>query len=265
MNYEKIIYEKANGVATVWFNQPEYRNAWTGRMGAELISVLKEIEIDPEIRVVILTGKGTAFSAGAFLKDQKVHSIETSIGDSIEANYKGPKLTMDTIAEFPKPIIAAINGQASGFGFRIALCCDILIAAKDAKMNLPEVSLGIIPGTGGSLRLARFVGKGKAMEMILTAEWIDAWEAHRVGLVSQVVPNSDLLVAANKLASRIASLPPIAVVMAKRSLNEALDIGNMKVAAQTDIYRQLLLYQTEDTREAHQAWRDKRTPKFKNK
>jgi enoyl-CoA hydratase/carnithine racemase len=172
---------------------------------------------------------------------------------------------MDTIAEFPKPIIAAINGQASGFGFRVALCCDILIASEDAKMNLPEVSLGIIPGTGGSLRLARFVGKGKAMEMILTSEWIEAQEAYRVGLVSRVVPNSELLSTAKKIATRIASLPPIAVMMAKRSLNEALDIGNLKLAAQSDIYRQLLLYQTEDTREAHQAWREKRPPRFKGK
>ena len=265
MKEDPVIVEKEKGVAIIYFNQPHIRNAWGAPIASGLLKSLKELENDKDTKVVILTGKGTAFSAGAYLKDQKVHSVGDSIGEEIERNFKGPKTAMDMIADFPKPIIAAINGQASGFGFRVVLCCDIIIVAEDAQMNLPEVSLGIIPGTGGSLRLARFVGKGKAMEMILTCDWLTAHEAYRTGLAARLVPNSELLTTAKNMAYRIAAMPPIATIMAKRSLNEALDMANLKLAAQTDIYRQILMYQTEDIREAHQAWREKRPASFKGK
>lgn len=266
MGYETIIYEKEDKIATLWFNRPEVRNVWSAQMAMELVSALKEIDADPEVLVVILTGKGDkAFSAGADISNPRTHTLE-SVADSIEAALRiVPKVLFDTLSEFPKPIIAAINGYAAGQGLRVALSCDILVASENAKMSLPEVSLGLIPNYGGALRLARFVGKGKAMEMILTSGWIDAQDAYRVGLVSRVVPQPELMPTAREIATRIASFPPISVRLAKQSLNEALDIGALEAASQADIFRQLLLYQTEDRKEAHEAWREKRQPHFRGR
>jgi len=266
MEYQAVIYEKEDKIATIWFNRPEVRNAWSAQMGTELVSALKEADADAEVLVVILTGTGDkAFSAGADIKNPRTHTVE-SVADSIEVSLRvAPKVLFDTISDFPKPIIAAINGYAAGQGLRVALSCDILIASENARMSLPEVSLGILPGYGGALRLARLVGRGMAMEMILTSEWIDAQEACRIGLVNRVVPQTELMPTARKMAARIASLPPLSVRLAKQSLNEALDIGNLKAASQADIYRQLLLYQTGDRREAHEAWREKRQPRFRGR
>ena len=189
----------------------------------------------------------------------------TSVADHVAGiNPRGMEL-FNCIADYPKPVIAAINGYAIGLGFQVCLCCDILLAAEEAQFGLPQVALGIMPAYGGALRLARFVGKGKAMEMVLTGERIDAREGHRVGLLNPVLPLAELIPAAWELVLKIGSLSPNSVCMAKESLNKGLDIGNKKDAGQADIYRFMTLMLTQDSLEAHQAWRERRAPVARGK
>jgi len=264
MSYKAILYEKKDRVATITINRPEARNAWSQQLNTDLIDVFAQMESDPEVLVAILTGNqaGKAFSAGADIVDRRTHTVE-SIGSHLAGITPRGTEIFNAVDDFPKPVIAAINGYALGIGFLITLCCDILIASENAEMGLPQVSLGILPAYGGALRLARFVGKGKAMEMVLTSERIDAHEACRVGLVNKVVPLPELMPTAEKVARRIASLPPLAVRVAKESLKKGLDTPSLKEAAQADLYRFMALMLTEDSGEAHSAWREKRKPTFK--
>ena len=263
MPYETLLYEKQDSIATVTINRPEKRNAWTTQVSEEIIDVFGTMEDDPEVLVTILTGTGDkAFSAGADLGNAKTHKVTTVGAHLASVSPKGFPV-FNAVADYPKPVVAAINGFAVGIGCLITLCCDILLASDNAELGLPQVPLGILPAYGGAVRLARYVGRGKAMEMVLLGERIDAQEAYRVGLVNKVVPLPELRPLAQDYASRLAALPPLAVRMAKESLNKGLDIASLKEAAQTDIYRFMLLGQTEDSQEAHQAWRERRKPVFK--
>ena len=263
MPYETLLYEKQDSIATVTINRPEKRNAWTTQVSEEIIDVFGTMEDDPEVLVSILTGTGDkAFSAGADLGNAKTHKVTTVGAHLASVSPKGFPV-FNAVADYPKPVVAAINGFAVGIGCLITLCCDILLASDNAELGLPQVPLGILPAYGGAVRLARYVGRGKAMEMVLLGERIHAQEAYRVGLVNKVVPLPELRPLAQDYASRLAALPPLAVRMAKESLNKGLDIASLKEAAQTDIYRFMLLGQTEDSQEAHQAWRERRKPVFK--
>ena len=263
MSYETLLYEKQDSIATVTINRPEKRNAWTTQVSEELIDVFGAMEDDPEVLVTILTGtEDKAFSAGADLGNAKTHKVSTVGAHLASVSPKGFPV-FNAVADYPKPVVAAINGFAVGIGCLITLCCDILLASDNAELGLPQVPLGILPAYGGAVRLARYVGRGKAMEMVLLGERIDAQEAYRVGLVNRVVPLPELRPLAQDYARRLAALPPLAVRMAKESLNKGLDIASLKEAAQTDIYRFMLLGQTEDSQEAHQAWRERRKPVFK--
>ena len=263
MPYETLLYEKQDSIATVTINRPEKRNAWTTQVSEEIIDVFGTMEDDPEVLVTILTGTGDkAFSAGADLGNAKTHKVTTVGAHLASVSPKGFPV-FNTVADYPKPVVAAINGFAVGIGCLITLCCDILIASDNAELGLPQVPLGILPAYGGAVRLARYVGRGKAMEMVLLGERINAQEAYRVGLVNKVVPLPELRPLAQDYARRLAALPPLAVRMAKESLNKGLDIASLKEAAQTDIYRFMLLGQTEDSQEAHKAWRERRKPVFK--
>ena len=229
MSYETLLYEKQDSIATVTINRPEKRNAWTTQMSEEIIAVFGMMEDDPEVLVTILTGSGgKAFSAGADLGNAKTHKVTTVGAHLASVSPKGFPV-FNAVADYPKPVVAAINGFAVGIGCLITLCCDIL------------------PAYGGAVRLARYVGRGKAMEMVLLGERISAEEAYRVGLVNKVVPLPELMPLAQDYASRLAALPPLAVRMAKESLNKGLDIASLKEAAQTDIYRFMLLGQTEES------------------
>ena len=262
MVYDTLIYEKQDSIAIVTLNRPEKRNAWSGQMSEDLIEVFGAMEDDPEVLVTILTGKGEkAFSAGADLGNPKTHAV-TSVGEHLATVSPRGFTVFNAVADYPKPVVAAINGFAVGIGCLITLCCDILLASENAELGLPQVPLGIIPAYGGAIRLARYVGRGKAMEMVLLGERITATEAYRVGLVNRVVSLLELMPLALDYARRLAALPPLAVKLAKESLNKGLDIASLKEAAQTDIYRFMLLGQTEDSREAHRAWREKRKPVF---
>ena len=263
MSYETLIYEKQDGIATVTINRPEKRNAWTTQMSEEIIAVFGRMEDDPEVLVTILTGSGDkAFSAGADLGNAKTHKVTTVGAHLASVSPKGFPV-FNAVADYPKPVVAAINGFAVGIGCLITLCCDILLASDNAELGLPQVPLGILPAYGGAVRLARYVGRGKAMEMVLLGERMSAQEAYRVGLVNKVVALPKLRPLAQDYAQRLAALPPLAVRLAKESLNKGLDIASLKEAAQTDIYRFMLLGQTEDSHEAHQAWRERRKPVFK--
>lgn len=265
MSYNALIYDKHDCIATITINRPEKRNAWSAQLSEEIIQVFSAMEDDPEVLVTILTGKGDkAFSAGADLGDSKTHAV-TSVGEHLATVSPRGFAVFNAVADYPKPVIVAINGYAIGIGCLITLCCDILLASENAELGLPQVPLGIIPAYGGAVRLARYVGRGKAMEMVLLGERITAAEACRVGLVNQVVPLPELMSLARDYARRLAALPPLAVRLAKESLNKGLDIASLKDAAQADIYRFMLLGQTEDSHEAHRAWREKRKPVFRGK
>lgn len=266
MTYNRILYDKKDGIATVVLNRPEARNAWSTIMNQELLDIFPKLEADPEVLAVILTGNqaGKAFSAGADIADPKTHATE-SIGESLGRVTPRGQDIFNIVSDFPKPIICAINGYALGIGCLITLCCDILIASENAELGLPQVAIGILPAYGGAVRLARFVGKGNAMRMVLTSERITAQEAYRIGFVTEVVPLSDLMPAAIKIAKKIASLPPLAVRLAKESLNMGLDVASIKQASQADIYRFLALSMTKDREEGHSAWREKRKTVFKGK
>lgn len=265
MGYETILYEKDGPIATVTFNRPEKHNPWSAQVSEDIVDVFNVMENDPEVRVTIVTGKGMkAFSAGADLANPKTHRVTTA-GEHLATVTPRGFAVFNTVADYPKPVVAAVNGYAIGIGCLITLCCDIILASDNAEFGLPQVPLGILPAYGGAVRLARYVGRGKAMEMVLLGERITAAEAHRVGLANKVVPLADLLPLARNYAERLAALPPLAVRLAKESLNKGLDIASLKDAAQVDIYRFMLLGQTEDSHEAHRAWREKRKPVFKGK
>src|SRR5262245_15538221 len=265
MAYETIEYEKDGPVATVTFNRPEKRNPWSVQVSQEIIDVFGVMESDPEVLVTVLTGAGhKAFSAGADLANPKTHAV-TSAGEHLATVSCRGFAVFNAVTDYPKPVVAAVNGYAVGIGCLITLCCDIILASENAEFGLPQVPLGIIPAYGGAVRLARYVGRGKAMEMVLLGERIKATEGYRVGLVNRVVPLPELMPLAFDYAKRLAALPPLAVRMGKESLNKGLDIASLKEAAQTDIYRFMLLGQTEDSREAHQAWREKRKPVFRGR
>jgi enoyl-CoA hydratase/carnithine racemase len=265
MSYDTLIYEKEGSIATVTFNRPEKRNAWSTQVSEEIVEVFNAMGDDPEVLVTILTGKGDkAFSAGADLGNPKTHKV-TSAGEHLASISPRGFAVFNTVVDYPKPVVAAVNGYAVGIGCLITLCCDIILVSENAEFGLPQVPLGIIPAYGGAVRLARYVGRGKAMEMVLLGERITAAEAYRVGLANKVVPLSELMPLAYDYARRLAALPPLAVRMAKESLNKGLDIASLKEAAQADIYRFMLLGQTEDSHEAHQAWREKRKPVFRGR
>ncbi len=265
MSYETITYEKNGPIATVTFNRPEKHNPWSVQVSEEIVDVFTAMEADPEVLVTVLTGKGNkAFSAGADLANPRTHRV-SSAGEHLATVTPRGFAVFNTVSDYPKPVVAAVNGYAIGIGCLITLCCDIILASDNAEFGLPQVPLGIIPAYGGAVRLARYVGRGKAMEMVLLGERISAAEAYRVGLVNKVVPLAELIPLAYNYANRLAALPPLAVKTAKESLNKGLDIASLKDAAQADIYRFMILGQTEDSHEAHQAWREKRKPVFKGK
>ena len=256
-----VLQERQGPVAVVTLHRSEALNAWGEDMSAELVETFAAIEADREVRAIILTGSGRAFSAGANIKNEKTHSVD-SVGEYLWTVDPRGRSNFNAVADCAKPVIAAVNGWALGVGFQITLCCDFILAADSARFGLPQVGIGVLPAYGGALRLARIVGKNKAMEMTLTSKPIDAEEAYRVGLVSKVYPQEELLPAALNVATHIASLPPLAVRLAKESLNKGLDTASMKEAAQADIYRFLALMQTDDRQEGHQAWRERRAPMF---
>jgi enoyl-CoA hydratase len=259
MSFETVLFGIANRVATVTINRPDKLNALNAQAKAELRELFTQLKTDSNVDVVILTGAGEkAFVAGTDIKELTVLNSETGK----EFSAKGQEV-FDLIENLGKPVIAAVNGYALGGGCELALACHIRIASENAKFGQPEVNLGIIPGYGGTQRLARLVGRGRAMELVLTGNQIDAQEALRIGLVNKVVPLADLPAAARNVAQLIASKGQIAIRMALKAVNmtqeTTLSDGQRLEASLFGV-----CCETGDFKEGTTAFLEKRTPAFRN-
>jgi enoyl-CoA hydratase len=258
MAYENILVEKTGAVAVIRYNRPQAMNALNGALMAELSKALVELDADDSVRCLVLTGSDKAFAAGADIKEMKDRSfMDVYKTDFITA-------TWEQIAKVRKPIIAAVAGYALGGGCETAMMCDFIICADNARFGQPEITIGTIPGSGGTQRLARFVGKSKAMDMCLTGRMMDAAEAERSGLVSRVVPLADLMAETMKAAEKIASLSLPVVMMAKEAVNRGYETT---LSEGIRFERRLFhaTFATEDQKEGMSAFAEKRPPKFKDR
>jgi len=251
---EHIKVEKKEEIGIITLKRPEARNALNRKMIQELGDSLTGLENDPQIRSIIITGNKD-FCAGADIKEMNAIKPE-----EIETFCKWGHKVFDQLENMGKPVIAAINGFALGGGCELALACDIRIAGEGAKFGQPEVNLGLIPGFGGTQRLSRLVGIGKAKEMILTGDIINAKEASSIGLVNKVVKDEELLVKAEEMATIIAQKAPVAVKMAKTLINENQEI---KKGLEKELEFFARCFTTQDRLEGINAFLEKRTPKFK--
>jgi enoyl-CoA hydratase/carnithine racemase len=250
---DAVLVSVEDAVATISLNRPERLNAWSAEISDGLLSALASAAHDSAVRGVIITGVGRAFSAGADLKNVDTHRVE-HVEDYVQDHPKGPPI-FDILSTYPKPVMAAVNGYSIGVGCLVPLCCDFVYAGESAKFQLPQVTLGILPAYGGALRLARAVGNLNAGEMILTGRMVSAKEAAAWGMVSRLVPDGELLQAAQAAMADIAKKPQIAVSLARESLRASVDSGNMREAELGDAYRYIVLAQTKDAARVHDAWR----------
>ena len=260
-----VSYDKRGHVGIVTLSRPGARNAWGADFNEGIARHFAAMEDDDDVRCAVLTGdeQGGAFSAGANLKDPKTHTM-ASAADFIKGLPKRRERAFEVLGNFPKPIVGAVNGYAVGIGCIITFCCDLLVASDRAEWRLPQAALGILPAYGGSVRLARWVGRGHAMRMALGFP-LGAEEAHRIGLAQWLVPHAKLMDTALEVADRVAALPPLAARLVKESLLRGLDIPNVADAALVDLYRFATLELTEDKAEGHAAWREKRKPTFRGR
>jgi enoyl-CoA hydratase len=257
--YETLLVERRQRIAYVTLNRPNALNALNSELRRDLRDFFTSLQADRDIRLVILTGSGRAFCAGADIKEWREPG---SITDEREARQHVN--FWEAMNRCEQPIIAAINGYALGGGCELAMCCDIRIASDQAQMGLTEVTLGIIPGGGGTQRLPRLVGRGKALELILTGRRIDAHEALRLGLVEEVVPHDQLMATVDTLGQTIISRAPLAVKYAKEAIVRGLELpleAGLKVEA--ELYT--LLRTTEDRLEGARAFQEKRPPQFRGR
>lgn len=255
-----ITYERRESFAVVRINRPEKLNAISREMIVELTDVFSKCAHDNELRAIILTGAGErAFSAGTDLSEL----IDVTAGEARRVANRGQALC-NQIQNSPVPVIAAVNGLAAGAGCELALACHIRVASPRASFSLPETKLGILPGYGGTQRLTREIGRGRALEIMLTARTVEAEEALRIGLVNRIASTEGLLWEAENIAREIAQLAPLAI----RSCLEAVTRGaDMQLEKALDLEAQLFarLFATEDMREGTRAFLEKRKPVFKGK
>ena len=258
MSYEHIIVEKRDAVGLITLNRPKALNALCAALIQDLAAALDELEADDAIGAIVVTGSERAFAAGADIKEMQSKSYMDV--------YKEDFITVgwERLSETRKPVVAAVAGFALGGGCEIAMMCDLIIAADTAKFGQPEITIGTIPGSGGTQRLTRFVGKSKAMDLCLTGRMMDAEEAERCGLVARVVPADKLLDEALAVAGKIASLSQPAVMMAKEAVNRAYETT---LAEGIRFERRLFhsTFSTEDQKEGMAAFAEKRDPKWSHR
>ena len=257
MAYENIISETRDAVGIITLNRPKALNALNAQLIDELNHALSGFQEDPAIGCVIIAGSDKAFAAGADIREMK----DKSFTDVYLGNFLA---TWDRISEFRKPMIAAVSGYCLGGGCELALMCDFIIASDTAKFGQPEITLGVIPGAGGTQRLARFIGKAKAMDMILTGRLMEAAEAERCGLVSRIVVPEKLLDEAVETAAKIAAFSQPIAMMAKEAVNRAFETS---LAEGLRFERRLIhsMFALDDQKEGMSAFVEKRKPVFKNK
>jgi len=255
--YKNLIVEQKDAVLIVKINREKALNALNKETVAELQQLFNHYWSDDTVKCVVVTGVGEkAFVAGADIPE--LAELDMRAGTDLAA--KGQYL-MKTIQNFPKPVLAAVNGFALGGGCELAMACDIRLASEKAKFGQPEINLGVIPGYGGTQRLARLVGRGKAMQMILTGEMISAQEAHRIGLVDEVYPHNELMDKAMEMAGLICSKGPIAIALAKECVNRGLEI-NLSVGCDLEKANFGQTFGTSDKNEGLKAFMEKRKPQF---
>ena len=258
MAFETIIVDIADDVATITLNRPDALNALNAALLKELCQALESADANDKVRCILITGSEKAFAAGADITEMS----EQSFVDMYTKNYFAAEVTRFNSTR--KPIIAAVSGYALGGGCELAMMCDFIIASETAKFGQPEINLGVIAGIGGTQRLARYVGKSKAMDMNLTGRFMDAEEAERSGLVSRVVPVSELLKESQKVAQKIAEKSLIATIAAKDAVNRAFETT---LAEGVNYERRLFqsLFATEDQKEGMAAFSEKREAQFRDK
>jgi enoyl-CoA hydratase len=258
-SYETLLLERRARVAIITINRPDKRNALNIKTREEGAAVMEELRADDSVGVVVITGAGDkAFIAGADIAEFAGRTALTQRAVMVSRSL------FNAIDTFPKPIIAMVNGYCLGGGCEVALACDIRIASENASFGQPEINLGIIPGGGGTQRLTRLVGEGKAMEMILTGEIIDARTAFAIGLVNHVVPLDQLEAKTMEIANRIADKGPIAVSLAKEAVKIA-SRSNLDEGLRREVDLFALCFSTEDKDEGVNAFLEKRKPAFKGK
>jgi enoyl-CoA hydratase/carnithine racemase len=248
--------ERDGRVAILTFTREERLNALNSQTFRDLIAVADELESDPEIRVIILTGRGRAFVAGADINEY----VGISMIQYVDFQRLGRRM-YDRWESLTKPVIAAVNGFALGGGFELVLIADIVVASEQAKFGLPECKLGLLPGGGGTQRLPRLVGRNTAKALIMSGDFIPASEAHRLGIVYSVTPPDELMDTARALAATIASRAPLAVAMAKELVNRGLD-ASLPTAIAQEMGMASTLYASEDAQEGIAAFLEKRSPEF---
>ncbi len=258
MNYENVIVERHGRVGLIKMNRLDQLNALSSYIMKEVSAALAEFSADSEVNAIVLTGGEKAFAAGADIseiKDQTFVGLYSN--DFIGKDW-------ESIARCKKPVIAAVSGFALGGGCEIAMMCDFIVAAENARFGQPEIKLGIIPGAGGSQRLAKFIGKSKAMDMCLTGRMMDAQEAERSGLVSRVVPTKELLDTAISIATEMAAYSQPTLQLAKEVVNNAFDTHLSEgVRYERRVFQ--ALFSTQDQKEGMAAFVEKRKPEFKNR
>jgi enoyl-CoA hydratase len=259
MSYQNILLETKDRISTLTINRPDKRNALNQPTRDEILHALDSLQSSAESRVLIVTGAGDkAFIAGADIGEFEGRTPLTQ-REAMKA-----RRIFDAIEEFPKPVIAMINGFCLGGGMELALACDLRLASDTAKLGQPEINLGIIPGGGGTQRLTRLVGEGKAMELILTGDLIDAGQAKQIGLVNDVFPAAELRDRVQSLASKIAEKSPIALRMAKEAVKTAARVNLREgLDRETDLF--CLTFGSEDKAEGVRAFLEKRKPEFKGR
>ncbi|RMG60492.1 MAG: crotonase [Deltaproteobacteria bacterium] len=251
---KEVLYEKRGRVALITINRPEKRNPLSKEVREGILEGLAEAEKDGEVRAVVLTGAGDkSFAAGADLRELEARSTRDGIVPSIRVDR--------AVENFPKPVIAAVNGYALGGGCELAMACTFRVASEKAKFGQPEVDLGIIPGMGGTQRLVRLVGLSRAVELVLLGEMIDAEKAREIGLVHHVVPHEELIPFSLSLGEKLAEKPPLALRLAKECLLKASSLP-LPEGLDYEMRAFALLLDTEDKREGIRAVLEKRKPRF---
>jgi enoyl-CoA hydratase len=257
MAYDTILYEKRGEAALITLNRPDALNALNNAVLADLSDALAKAEADAKIGAVVLTGSQKAFAAGADIKEMEDLSYIDALLDDAFGGWRA-------VADFRKPMIAAVSGYALGGGCELACMCDFIIASESAKFGQPEITLGIMPGMGGTQRLARSIGKAKTMDLCLTGRMMDVQEAESCGLVARVVPDTELIEEAIRAARKIASFSRPSVLMTKESVNRAF---NTTLSEGLNVEKRMFqsLFAFEDQKEGMAAFAAKRTPGFKNR
>ena len=256
MTFENIIVESHPGAVVIRLNRPGAMNAFNNALMDDLTAALDAAEADPQVRAIVITGSDKAFAAGADIKEMADKTYAHALAeDFITRNW-------ERAARCRKPLIAAVAGFALGGGCELAMMCDIVIAADNARFGQPEITIGVVPGAGGSQRLTRAVGKAKAMDMVLTGRMIDAAEAERCGLVSRIVPLASLMDEALAVAAKLAALPPLALLTAKALVQAAFETPLSQGMKQERLAFQSM-FGLHDQREGMAAFLEKRKPVFR--